>query len=54
MSRHVTVSSHGIKTFLLALTAAVAFVAAVLVGLGQHAKNSSDVHGIYRTTTNLS
>jgi hypothetical protein len=37
----VSVNLHAVKTFLLALTAAISFVAAIVVGFGTDAKKSA-------------
>jgi hypothetical protein len=46
----VRVNLHAVKTFLLALTAAVSFVAAIVVGFGIDAKKSAP-DDAYRTVT---
>lgn len=40
----MTINTHAVKTILLALTAAVSFVAAVVVGMGLSAKKVDNRH----------
>jgi hypothetical protein len=45
----VSINTDAVKTFLLALTAALSFVAAIVVGLGPSAKKAAPDDGNTRT-----